>query len=338
MRAVVHQGLHKALALETVPDPEPGVGEVLIQVGRCGICGSDLHMSEDAAFGAECGDIFGHEFAGDVVALGKGVERLKLGDRVAVVPLKSCGQCHWCQQGQPAWCSEMALQGGGYAELAVVRERQCVLLPKTASNADGAIIEPLSVALHGVNLSGIEPGDKVLVLGAGPIGLATAFWARRRGASKVVVQDINRYQEERAYEMGATDFVVDLDEPIEASKRALGGEADLVFECVGVPGLIAQSVRQVKVKGTIVMLGLCSRPDTFVPFDMLSKEIRLLTAAFFHQQEFEASLDMLNSGTVAPQSMVTDTIGLIQTPEVFERLKKRTHECKVLIDPMAMGQ
>ena len=333
MRAAVLQGLHKPLVIETLPDPSPGAGEVLVSVGRCGICGSDLHMTEDEAFGKGPGDILGHEFAGEVIALGKGVEHVRLGDRVSVVPLKSCGRCPSCLAGEPAWCSQMALEGGGYGELAVTHENQCVVLPKTASLADGAIVEPLAVALHGVMLAQQKPGDKVLILGAGPIGLGVAFWARRFGASKVVVQDVNRYQEERARSMGATDFIVDLEEPVAASDHALGGKADIVYECVGVPGLIPQAVEQARVKGTVLILGLCTRPETFVPFVALSKELRLQTSAFFKRQEFEAALDVLDAGSAEPRNLITDTIGLGAVPTVFESLKKRTHQCKVLISP-----
>ena len=139
----------------------------------------------------------------------------------------------------------------------------------------------MAVALHGVNMSGLQAGDKVLVLGAGPIGLAVAFWARRRGAAKVVIQDIVDWQQERALAMGADGFVVDPADPVGAAERALGGKADVVFECVGVPGLIAQAVSQVRNRGTILLLGLCTRPDTFNSFAMLSKEVRLVTSAFF---------------------------------------------------------
>lgn len=333
MRAAVFQGLHTPLAVETLPDPSPRDGEVVVAVGRCGICGSDLHMSEDAAFGKSHGDIFGHEFAGDVVAIGKGVERLRKGDRVSVVPLASCGHCPTCLAGEPAWCSEMQLQGGGYADFATTHENQCVLLPKTASVADGAIIEPLAVALHGVMLSGLAPGDRVLVLGAGPIGLGVAYWARKMGARAVVVQDIVRHQEERALAMGATAFVTDLEEPVAASDRALGGKADIVFECVGVPGLIAQAVDQVRVKGKVIILGLCTRPDSFIPFVALSKEVALITSAFFKRQEYETALDALDAGDAEPRLLVTETIGLDAVPETFESLKRRTHQCKVLIAP-----
>ncbi len=333
MRAVTFQALRRPLAFETRPDPSPGEGEVVVRVGRCGICGSDLHMTEDAAYGIWPGAILGHEFAGEVVALGKGAEGLAAGDLVSVFPLASCGQCETCLAGEPAWCAGFGLQGGGYAEYALTRPNQCVKLPQTASLADGAIVEPLAVALHGVNLSGLQPGERVLVLGAGPIGLAVAFWARRQGAGRVVVQDVADYQRERALGMGATDFVADPEHPVAASDRALGGKADVVFECVGIPGLIAQAVQQVRVKGTILLLGLCTQPDTFSSFAMLSKEIRLITSAFFKRQEYEAALDALDAGAVEPRMLVTGTIGLDDVPTVFEALKQRTHQCKVLIAP-----
>lgn len=333
MKAVTFQALHTPLAFETLPDPTPGEGQVVVKVGRCGICGSDLHMTEDAAYGCKHGDVLGHEFAGEVVALGKGAEGLKAGELVSVIPLKSCGHCDHCRKGEVQWCADFGLQGGGYAEYALTRPNQCVRLPADVSLADGAIIEPLAVALHGVNLSGLQKGDKVLVLGAGPIGLAVAFWARRMGAAKVAVQDIAEFQKSRALEMGADLFVVDPADPVGSAERALGGKADIVFECVGVPGLIAQAVEQVRPRGTILLLGLCTKPDTFNSFAMLSKEVRLVTSAFFTVPEYRASLDALAEGAIEPRLLVTDTIALADTPGVFESLKHRTRQCKVLIAP-----
>ena len=333
MKAVTFQALHTPLEFETLPDPTPGEGEVVVKVGRCGICGSDLHMTEDAAYGCRHGDVLGHEFAGEVVALGKGAEGLKTGDLVSVIPLMSCGRCESCRKGEVQWCEQFGLQGGGYAEYALTRPNQCVWLPSDVSVADGAIVEPLAVALHGVNLSGFKAGDKVLVLGAGPIGLAVAFWARRLGAAKVAVQDIADFQEQRALDMGVDVFVVDPEDPVGSAERGLGGKADIVFECVGLPGLIAQAVDQVKPRGTILLLGLCTQPDTFNSFAMLSKEVRLVTSAFFTRQEYEAALAALDAGAMEPRLLVTDTISLSDTPEIFESLKRRTSQCKVLIAP-----
>ncbi|MEZ5744775.1 MAG: alcohol dehydrogenase catalytic domain-containing protein [Sphingomonadaceae bacterium] len=335
MKAAVFKALHAPLEVQTVPDPEPGEGDVVISVGRCGICGSDLHMSEQETFGAKGGDVFGHEFAGEVVALGKGAEGLAVGDLVAVSPLRSCGTCEHCAKGEPQWCSGFGLQGGGYAEYALTRPYQCVKMPADTSLDDGAMAEPLAVALHGVKLSGMERGDKVLILGGGPIGLSVAFWARQRGASKVVVQDVADWQKERALSLGVDDFVVDREDPVGAAERALGGKADVVFECVGVPGLIAQAVQQVRNRGTILLLGLCTVPDTLNTFAMLNKEVKLVTSAFLTMPDFQESLDVLGAGSVEPRLMITDTVGLDGAPEAFEALKHRTHQCKTLIAPWA---
>lgn len=333
MRAVIFQELHKPLASETLPDPTPEEGQVVVKVGRCGICGSDLHMTEDAAYGCKHGDVLGHEFAGEVVALGRGTQGLKTGDLVSVIPLKSCGHCTHCRKGEVQWCANFGLQGGGYAEYALTQPNQCVKLPADVSLVDGAIIEPLAVALHGVNLSGMKAGDKVLVLGAGPIGLAVAFWAKRMGAARVAIQDVAEFQRDRALGMGADVFVVDPGDPIGSADAGLGGKADIVFECVGIPGLIDQAVQQVRNRGTVLLLGLCTRPDAINSFAMLSKEVRLVTSAFFTVPEYQASLDALAEGAMEPRLLVTDTIALDATPEVFESLKRRTGQCKVLIAP-----
>ena len=333
MKAVTFQALHTPLAFETLPDPTPAADQVVIKVGRCGICGSDLHMTEDAAYGCLHGDVLGHEFAGEVVELGRDAQGLRTGDLVSVIPLRSCGQCEHCRKGEVQWCAQFGLQGGGYAEYALTRPNQCIKLPTDVSLADGAIIEPLAVALHGVNLSGLQRGGKVLVLGAGPIGLAVAFWAKRLGAAKVAVQDVAEFQRERALGMGADVFVVDPQDPVGSAERGLGGKADIVFECVGIPGLIDQAVQQVRNRGTILLLGLCTRPDPINSFAMLSKEVRLVTSAFFTVPEYQAALDALAEGAIEPRLLITDTISLAETPEVFESLKRRTTQCKVLIAP-----
>jgi (R,R)-butanediol dehydrogenase/meso-butanediol dehydrogenase/diacetyl reductase len=316
MKAVAFKELRRPLEVVSQPDPSPGSGEVVLSVSRCGICGSDLHMAEDHAYGAKSGDVFGHEFAGEVVAVGREVERLAVGDFVSVVPYRSCGKCASCLAGDPAWCTTMKLQGGGYAEYACIHERQCVSLPKTASLADGAIVEPLAVALHGVRIAGIKAGDRVLVLGAGPIGLSVAFWARRAGAAEVVVQDVSGDQHDRALAMGATQFIWDRDEPVAASQRALGGLADVVA-----------------IKGRLVLLGLCRTTDAIIPFSIMRKEIQVLSSVFFHRKEYEAALDALILGAAEPRFLITDTVSLDSAPAAFEALKRRTGQCKVLIDP-----
>lgn len=330
MKAAVFKAVGRPLAIETVPDPVPGRDEVLIKVARCGICGSDLHMTAEEEFGVEPGAVLGHEFSGEVLETGAGVERLKAGDRVAVSPLRSCGQCASCRAGRPAWCVQMMLQGGGYAEYALATERQCRLLPRSVSLEDGALVEPLAVSLHGVNLAGLEQGARVVVLGAGPIGLAATFWARRRGAGKIVVRDVLEEPRALAEKLGASTFVP-AREDMRAVTDALGGPADIVFECVGKPGLIAQAIDSVRPRGTVVVLGLCNKPDTFVPFRAVAKEVRIQTSAFFETPEFETVLRTLDAGAAEPHALITGTVPLAEMPATFEALRHRTAQCKVLV-------
>lgn len=333
MKAAVFHALHQPLSVETVADPTPSEGELVLRVARCGICGSDLHMTEESAFGVQPGTVLGHEFAGEVVALGREVSGFKVGDRIAVAPLRGCGKCASCQAGETAWCTQMMLQGGGYAEYAVATPRQCLKLPATTASEDGALVEPLAVALHGVALSGLQPGARVLVMGAGPIGLGAAFWARRLGATAVVVADVSNHPSGLAHEIGATGFVNVAENPAQAVQSALGAAPDIVFECVGRPGIIAQAIEHVRPRGTIVMLGLCTAEDSFVPFRAVSKEVRLITSAFFTMREYQAALDVLDSGRVAAKALVTGTVALSDMPDTFESLRHRTTQCKVMVHP-----
>ena len=333
MKAAVFHALGQPLEIQTVADPTPQAGEIVVKVGRCGICGSDLHMTEEPSFGVTPGSVLGHEFAGEVVALGRAVEDFRVGDHVAVAPVRGCGNCPACAAGKPAWCEAMTLQGGGYGEYTIAMPRQCVKLPATTSFADGALVEPLAVALHGVMLSGMVPGVRVLVLGAGPIGLGAAFWARRLGASKVVVSDLTPLQRDLAFRLGATGFVIADEEAVRHVQEELGGAPDIVFECVGRPGILAQAIAHVRPRGTITMLGLCTVADSFVPFQAVSKEVKIVTSAFFNMHEYRASLDALDGGLAPPTAMITETVPLTGMPPVFEALRKRTHQCKVMVQP-----
>jgi (R,R)-butanediol dehydrogenase/meso-butanediol dehydrogenase/diacetyl reductase len=182
-------------------------------------------------------------------------------------------------------------------------------------------------------MSGLTTGANVLVVGAGPIGLGTAYWARRFGARRIVVTDLNDFQKERALEMGATGFLVSDGEIVPRVTAALGTAPDVVFECVGKPGVLAQCIEHVRIKGTVVVLGLCTAPDTFVPFRAVSKEVRIQTSAFFDFQEFCRVIDTLESGDTTPHALITGAVKLADMPPAFEALRRRTTECKVLVDP-----
>jgi (R,R)-butanediol dehydrogenase/meso-butanediol dehydrogenase/diacetyl reductase len=333
MKAAVFKAIGEPLLVESRPDPVPGAGEVVVAVDRCGICGSDLHMTEDPVFSVAPGSVLGHEYCGEIVAAGGASAALKVGDRVAVMPLRGCGRCADCGAGRPSWCSAFRLEGGGYAEYTLAATHQCVKLPAMISSEDAALTEPLAVALHGVALAHMPPGARVLVIGAGPIGLGVAFWARRHGAGQVAVTDLYTYQRERALQMGATVFVEHAENPVAAVNAALRGAPDIVFECVGKPGLLKRSIEHVRPRGTIIVLGLCTAPDTFIPFEAVSKEVRIQTSAFFHAQEFCAAVDVLEAGQAAPHALITDTVSLAQMPAAFEALRRRTTQCKVMVAP-----
>lgn len=334
MKAAVFKQAGQPLVIEDLPDPTPGPGEIVVQVGRCGICGTDLHMTSGHGYTYPAGTTPGHEFAGEVVAVGAGVDRLKIGDRVASLPMTGCGHCVACQQGTPFFCSQ-GMRGlpGAFAQYALATERESVKLPNSLSLADGALVEPLAVGLHGVALAQMAPGARVLVLGAGPIGLAAIYWARRLGAGSIAVSSGSRRREAMAMAMGA-DVFIDPEQPLEqAARDALGAAPDLVFECAGVPGLIAQSVAVVRSRGTVVVLGCCSVPDTFVPAAGLFKEVRLQFANTYSVAQFEHVARTLDAGHVEPRAMITDTVGLQALPDTFEALRERTAQCKVMLDP-----
>ena len=336
MKAAVFKALKQPLVVETVPDPTPGPLDVVVKVGRCGICGSDLHISEDPIFGVPPGVVLGHEYAGEVVEVGKDVTRVKKGDRIAAYPLISCGHCGPCKSGQPAWCEQpggMIVGGGGYGEFSQIAEHQVVRMPDGVSLDDGALVEPMAVGLHAGNVSGLKSGARVLVIGAGPIGLAVVFWARRMGAGKIACTASSTRRADLALQMGASVFVAPSDTPVEDVNRALGGAPEIVFECVGMPGLIQRSVDHVHTRGTVVIAGLCTTPDTINPFFVVSKEARIQPSAFYDVRDFQTTLDVFDAGILEPHAMITDEVSLDAMPDAFEALKHRTHQCKVMVNP-----
>ncbi|CAO3306407.1 MULTISPECIES: alcohol dehydrogenase catalytic domain-containing protein [unclassified Pseudomonas] len=333
MQAILFNGLNQPLQLGTVAMPVPAADEVLIEVCRCGICGSDLHMTRDPAFNITPGSVLGHEYSGRVVECGKQVNNLKVGDAVAVAPLRGCGQCASCLRGEPAWCPAFSLQGGGFAQWATAKGHQCRVIPSSVGLKDSALAEPLAVALHGVMRAGLKPGAKVLILGAGAIGLAVAYWARRLGAATVAITDLGDWQRERALHLGATHFLVGDGALPACIAQNLGSAADIVFECVGRPGLIAQAIDHVRPRGTVVVLGLCTVADKFMPFQAVSKEVNLIMSAFFNMDEFCAAVDVLDGPDATPLTMVSETVSLAEMPLAFEALRQRQHQCKVMVAP-----
>jgi (R,R)-butanediol dehydrogenase / meso-butanediol dehydrogenase / diacetyl reductase len=333
MKAAVFKKLNSPLVVETIPDPTPGENEVVVEVCRCGICGSDLHITEDPVFGAQPGTVLGHEYSGRIAALGRKVDTVKVGDHVAVFPVHGCGQCATCKAGVPAWCTQMRIDGGGYGQYSIAEQHQLIKLPKTLALEDGALVEPLAVSLHGVALAKPQPGARVLIIGAGPIGLAAAYWSRHMGAGRIAVTAGSTRRAGLALQMGATHFIDPANASPEAVNAALGGPPDIVYEAVGKVGLIQKCVEYVKPRGTVVVLGLCTPPDTFMPFQFVSKEVTLQASAFYEVREFEVAADVLDKDPATPRAMVTDIVDLPNMPAMFEALRHRSTQCKVLVNP-----
>ncbi|MGF6931126.1 2-desacetyl-2-hydroxyethyl bacteriochlorophyllide A dehydrogenase [Paraburkholderia sp. UCT70] len=337
MRAAYFKRVGLPLEVRSVDDPAPGSGEVVLKIHRCGICGSDLHMTDGHAphFTLPENSTLGHEFAGEVVAVGKGVERLKVGDPVTALPFTGCGCCATCLAGKPNFCADFKGVAAGFAEYAVVAERVTTKLPKTLSMEDGALIEPMAVGLHGVALGKLTPGARVLVIGAGPVGLAAIFWARRVGAGRIVATASSRRRESLARHMGADAFVVpEAGQDLAAlAADALEGPPDIVFECAGQKDLIAQAIHCVKPQGDVVVLGFCTVPDQFVPAAAVWKEIRLQFAVTYSLQEFTHVANVFDAGHVEPRLMITDRVSLRALPDAFEALRNRSTQCKVMVNP-----
>ena len=333
MRAAVFKGAGAPLSIERVADPEPGPGEAVIKVGRCGICGSDIHMTSGHGADYPAGTILGHEYAGEVVALGRGVTSLEPGDRVTAMPAAGCGHCAACIAGYPLGCARMAGMIGGFGEYLRIAASGAVKLPASLSLADGALVEPLAVGLRGVRLAGIAPGARVLVLGAGSVGLASVYWVRLLGAGRVIAASPSLRRRALALAMGADGFETLGEGEAERIADALGGPPDIVLECAGAVGLLQKSVDLVRPDGMIVSLGFCSRPDPIVPALATWKQVTIKFSFAYALAEFRHGADALDRGHVEPRQMISETVGLDALPAMFEAIRAGAAHTKVQVDP-----
>lgn len=332
MKAALFKHAGEPLAVEQLPDPQPGRGQVLLKVRCAGICGSDLHMTEVADV-LPLNSVLGHEYAGEVIALGEGVQTLSIGDRVVAFPITGCGECKTCRAHDPRWCSSFAWHAGGFAQYAVVNEGNALKIPPSLSVSDGALIEPMAVSAHALRLAGDLAGRSVLVLGAGPIGLSAAFWARRFGAGKVAVAAASRRREALTRATGVEHFIVNDDTVQDQLKAVFSGLPEVVVECVGLPGTFARSLELARPLGTVIIAGACVQPDSFSPMVAMMKELRVLFSIMYTQDDFRVSIEAMTAGHVELRQMVTQTVGFNDFIATFESMRGASPHCKVMLDP-----
>lgn len=333
MRAAVYPGAGKPICIEVVPDPKPGPDDVIIKVHRCGVCGTDLHMTEGHAWQFPAGCTPGHEYAGEIVELGANVTSLKKGDLITALPSPGCGRCEACARGNFVLCHAMPGPMGGFAEYNRVPASLAVKLPSALSVADGALIEPLAICLYGVRMAQIAPGDRVLVLGAGSIALGAIYWARRLGAGKIAAMSRAPRRKQLALDMGADAFVSYGDDEVQDVIEALGGPPDIVFECVGAPGFVGKSIQHAKVFGKIVSLGFCTSPEPISPASAAYKGVNVQFIVGYTMEEFRYIADVLDKGHVDPKVLISSVAALDALPGLFDLLRRPNDETKVHVAP-----
>lgn len=339
MRAAVLRELAKPLSIDEVPDPEPGPGDLVLRVKSSGVCGSDLHASALPP-GLPAGTVMGHEFSGEVVAVGSAARSdWKVGDRACALPFIGCGRCAACLGGDGTQCASIQTTGlgqlpGAYAEYVRVGSSESLRLPASVTFQQGALVEPLAVGLHALRRARLSPGENVLVIGAGPIGLAVSLWARFFGARHVVMSEKAPGRLALAERFGATASVDASRENVAgAFHKEAGAPPDVIFECVGVPGLLQQCIMMAPARSRITIVGVCMQPDTILPVMAVIKELDLQFVIAYCKGDFQFILDMLDAERIAVDSMVTDVVGFEDFSQAFEALKQPTSQCKVMLEP-----
>ncbi|MBZ5738793.1 alcohol dehydrogenase catalytic domain-containing protein [Nocardioides mangrovi] len=314
------------LTVGELPDPTPGPGQLLVRVRACGICGSDLKT----AGLLPDGPVLGHEMAGEVVAAAPDVAAdWPVGSGVVSMPVRGCQSCADCAADDPARCSTAALLGvggdaGAFAELVAVSAAESV--PWSGTFELGALVEPVAVGLHLAEAAGLRAGQRVLVVGAGPVGLAVAMWAAHRGAAEVVVSDPSPDRRRDLAHFGATRAV-------DPAVDDLGTAYDVVVECVGLPGMVDLAINALRPRGRAVIAGVCMEADPFWPVVAVTKDVTLAFASYYTRAEFAEAARVLATGELDASALVTRTVSLDELPEAFARLRTDKDERKVLVLP-----
>jgi (R,R)-butanediol dehydrogenase/meso-butanediol dehydrogenase/diacetyl reductase len=325
MLATVFHDRHD-VRVEEVPAPQQvGPKQVLLRPFFCGICGTDLHeyafgpivipTQPHALTGASAPQVLGHEFSAEVIEVGTEVTTARVGARVSVMPLVTCGECYYCRRGLNHLCVVMACtglswNGGGIAELVVVQEQQISVLPDEVSNVQGALIEPAAVAAYGVDRTGMAPGDTILITGAGPIGALSALYAQAGGASKVIVSEPNARRRALAEALGGT-IVVDptsTDVPTFVHDLTNGVGADVAAECSGSEPGLNSALASVRSAGTVAQVGLHVKPAAIDPMALSNRDLTLVGTWCYPVYDWPRIIALVASGRFPVERVLTEVI------------------------------
>lgn len=316
---------NKTFAVTDLPTPHAGPGELVLRNQVCGVCGTDVHIYHGEPGSADVNPpvVLGHEYSGEVVEVGKGVTGFAVGDHVTVDPNIYCGHCAYCQNGKKQLCPSMEAIGvtrdGGFAQYSLIPASQAFKLEPTVPWEAAAMAEPLACCLHGIDLAGIQVGDKVCVVGGGAIGLLMVQLAKLSGASQIVLSEPNEKRRQVGLQLGA-NAALDPTRPDsqEAFAQVLGGGANVVIECVGnVPAV--KSAFQFAGKGATVLLFSVPKVDaTFdLPlFDVYKKELTI-KGSFVNPDTHARAVALINSGKVDFGPIITHRFPLDQLPEAI---------------------
>jgi 2-desacetyl-2-hydroxyethyl bacteriochlorophyllide A dehydrogenase len=340
MRAAVFREIGKPLVIETIDMPAPGPRDLILKVRACGICGSDLHMTESTSLmPLPGGSVMGHEFSGEIVGIGSGLAgKWKEGDRVAGFPYLCCGDASPCVNMTfgAAACGKglpigLGQSHGAYAEFVRIGASGAHRLPDVVSFEEGALVEPLAVGLHAVEMGRVSRGDTVLVIGAGPVGLAAALWARFSGARHIIVSERAPARIAMASKFGATD-VIDPGQPLAAQVEKIAGKGpDVIFECVGNPGMLNEAMMAAPRRSRIVVAGVCQGMDSIMPLVGIMKELNVQFVLGYTPADFDFVIEMIARDRIDVAPMVTDRIALDALPDAFEALRTPSTQCKVMV-------
>jgi len=335
MKAAVWFG-GKDIRIEDKPKPEIKDDEVLINVKAASICGADLHAYKGLSKRRKPPLIMGHEFSGEVTQVGKKVKKLSKGDRVAVEPIISCGRCKPCKQGKRNVCENRRLIGlhssGAFAEYVAVPEIKCYKLPEKISFEEAALIEPLAVAVHAINITPIKKEDNIVIIGSGTIGLMVLQVARNINSGKIIVTGHRDYLLEEAKKLDANQVInTNENDPVKSIRSIYNG-ADVVFEAVGRQDTVQQALSMLTSGGCVTIIGMLEDKMELDMLNVTVKEIEIRGSYGYKSDDFKQALNLVSSGKIKVKPFITHVFQLKDIVKGFDALAgKKENVIKVVI-------